>query len=350
MTLAQRRSARRTRVLVVTAVLALAAAVAGIVGGSYETTLADVRDAVLGTASARTSVIVVDMRLPRVLAGLLVGAALGVAGAVFQTLSRNPLGSPDIVGFSAGSASGALVCLVLLTPPADPALGAWAGGVGAVLAVLFLTRGAGLASERTILAGIALAALLSAANEFLLTRAPTEVARSATIWLFGSLSATDWGDTALLAVAGGVLALLLATQRERLRLLELGDELATGLGVPVRRTRLVLLLLAAGLTGTATAVSGPIGFVALAAPQLARRATGSAGIPLTASAAIGATLLLASDVLAQRVLAPLQLPVGLVTGAVGGAYLFWLVARGRRRPATAAERSPAGRVRRGRAA
>lgn len=208
---------------------------------------------------------------------------------------------------------------------------AWAGGVGALLIVLFLTRGAGLASERTILAGIALAALLSAANEFLLTRAPTEVARSATLWLFGSLSATSWADVVLLLVAAGVLAVLLASQRGALRMLELGDDVATSLGVPLRRSRLLLLLLAAGLTGTATAVSGPIGFVALAAPQLARRASRSAGIPLTASAAVGAALLLASDVLAQRLLAPLQLPVGLVTGAVGGAYLFWLVARGRRR-------------------
>ncbi|QHC66254.1 iron chelate uptake ABC transporter family permease subunit [Rathayibacter sp. VKM Ac-2759] len=320
----------RTVLAVAIAVIVIAAA-AGVVGGSYQTSLGDIGDALVGTASPRTTVIVVDLRLPRVIAGLLVGAALGLAGAVFQTLSRNPLGSPDIVGFSAGSATGALVCLVLLSPPADPALGAWAGGVGALLIVLFLTRGAGLASERTILAGIALAALLSAANEFLLTRAPTEVARSATLWLFGSLSATSWADVVLLLVAAGVLAVLLASQRGALRMLELGDDVATSLGVPLRRSRLLLLLLAAGLTGTATAVSGPIGFVALAAPQLARRASRSAGIPLTASAAVGAALLLASDVLAQRLLAPLQLPVGLVTGAVGGAYLFWLVARGRRR-------------------
>ncbi|KQQ04106.1 MULTISPECIES: FecCD family ABC transporter permease [unclassified Rathayibacter] len=320
----------RTVLAVVIAVIVVAAA-AGIVGGSYQTSLGDVRDALLGTASQRTTAIVVDLRLPRVIAGLLVGAALGLAGAVFQTLSRNPLGSPDIVGFSAGSATGALVCLVLLTPPASPALGAWAGGVGALLIVLFLTRGAGLASERTILAGIALAALLSAVNEFLLTRAPTEVARAATLWLFGSLSATSWADVVLLVMAAGVLVMLLASQRGALRMLELGDDVATSLGVPLRRSRLLLLLIAAGLVGTATAVSGPIGFVALAAPQLARRATRSVGIPLTASMAVGAALLLASDVLAQRLLAPLQLPVGLVTGAVGGAYLFWLVARGRRR-------------------
>lgn len=330
---AARRSTRHARVIAVVVAITVAAAMAGVVGGSYGTSPAEVVDALLGTASTRTTAIVVDLRLPRVLAGILVGAALGLAGAVFQTLSRNPLGSPDIVGFSAGSASGALVCLVLLTPPADPALGAWAGGVGAVLVVLFLTRGGGLASERTILAGIALAALLSAANEYLLTRAPTEVARAATLWLFGSLSATGWDDVVLAAVAGASLALLLFSQRRALRILELGDEVAVSLGVPLKRTRLVLLLLAAGLTGTATAISGPIGFVALAAPQLARRATGSAGIPLGASAAVGAALLLVSDLLAQRLLAPLQLPVGLVTGAVGGAYLFWLVARGRRRRA-----------------
>lgn len=328
-----RRSSRHSLVVTTVVIVMAAAAIAGVVGGSYATSPAEVVDAVLGTASARTSVIVVELRLPRVLAGIVVGAALGLAGAVFQTLSRNPLGSPDIVGFSAGSASGALVCLVLLTPAADPALGAWAGGVGAVLIVLFLTRGGGLASERTILAGIALAALLAAANEYLLTRAPTEVARAATLWLFGSLSATGWDDVAFATIAVAALGVLLFSQRRALRILELGDEVAVSLGVPLGRTRLVLLLLAAGLTGTATAISGPIGFVALAAPQLARRATGSAGIPLGTSMLVGAALLLVSDVLAQRLLAPLQLPVGLVTGAVGGAYLFWLVARGRRRRA-----------------
>lgn len=330
---AARRSSRHSLVVTTVVMVVAAAAIAGVVGGSYATSPAEVVDAIVGTASARTSVIVVELRLPRVLAGIVVGAALGLAGAVFQTLSRNPLGSPDIVGFSAGSASGALVCLVLLTPAADPALGAWAGGVGAVLIVLFLTRGGGLASERTILAGIALAALLAAANEYLLTRAPTEVARAATLWLFGSLSATGWDDVAFATIAVAVLGALLFSQRRALRILELGDEVAVSLGVPLGRTRLVLLLLAAGLTGTATAISGPIGFVALASPQLARRATGSAGIPLGTSMLVGAALLLVSDVLAQRLLAPLQLPVGLVTGAVGGAYLFWLVARGRRRRA-----------------
>lgn len=321
---------RRLLVLLVTIVVAVGAGTVAIGTGSYATSPGDVLGALVGISSERTHLIVIDMRLPRIVAALLVGAALGIAGAVFQTLSRNPLGSPDIIGFSTGSATGALVCLVLVTPSLDPALGAWAGGIGALLVVLFISRSTGLARERTILAGIALAALLAAVNDYLLTRAPTEVARSATLWLYGSLTATDAGDVAFLAVAVSCLGAVVVLYRRDLRSLELGDDVARSLGMRVGRSQLVLLLVAAALTGTATAVAGPIGFVALAAPQIARRASGSAGIPVSASAAIGAVLLLLADVAAQRLLAPLQIPVGLVTGAIGGAYLFWLVARTRR--------------------
>lgn len=327
-----RAAARRRRliVLLVTAVLAIGAATVAISTGSYATSPLDVVGALLGSSTERTHLVVIDMRLPRIVAALLVGAALGVAGAVFQTLSRNPLGSPDIIGFSTGSATGALACLVLVTPSLDPALGAWAGGIGALVIVLLISRSSGLARERTILAGVALAALLAAVNDYLLTRAPTEVARSATLWLYGSLTATDADDVVFLTVAVASLTAVVVLFRRDLRTLELGDDVARSLGMRVGRSQLVLLLTAAALTGTATAVAGPIGFVALAAPQIARRAAGTAGIPVAASSAVGAVLLLLADVVAQRLLAPLQIPVGLVTGAIGGAYLFWLVARTRR--------------------
>lgn len=321
---------RHTTVLIVSALLAVTAGLVAIATGSYEASPVEVIGALIGSSSDRTHLVVVDMRLPRILAALLVGAALGIAGAVFQTLSRNPLGSPDIIGFSTGSATGALVCLVLVTPSFDPAIGAWIGGIAALLAVLWISRSTGLTRDRTILAGVALAALLAAVNEYLLTRAPTEVARSATLWLYGSLTATDAADVAFLAVTVGGLGAIVAFRRHELRTLELGDDVARSLGMRVGRSQLVLLLTAAVLTGTATAVAGPIGFVALAAPQLARRAARSAGIPLAASASLGAVLLLVADVVGQRLLAPLQIPVGLVTGAIGGAYLFWLVARTRR--------------------
>lgn len=327
------RSRRRRRyalVLVATLVVAALAAVVGLTTGSFHATLEQVASALTGEGDGRTTVVVVGLRVPRVLAALAIGAALGLAGAVFQTLARNPLASPDIIGFSAGSATGALVGLTLIAPSASPAAGAWMGGLLTIVIVMAIARSVGVSRERTILAGIALSTLLSAVNDYLLTRAPLEIARNATQWLHGSLAATSVDDVALLFASTGILSLVLLAVYRDFRALELGDDTAIALGVRTRRARLTLIVVAALLTGTATAVAGPIGFIALAAPQLARRAMGSSGIPLVGSAVTGAAVLLVADVIAQRALAPLQIPVGLLTAVVGGAYLFWIVSRRRR--------------------
>lgn len=327
------RSRRRRRyalVLVGTLVVAAIAAVVGLTTGSFQASLGQVASALTGEGDGRTSVVVVGLRVPRILAALAIGAALGMAGAVFQTLARNPLASPDIVGFSAGSATGALVGLTLLAPAASPAAGAWIGGLLTVVVVMAIARSVGVSRERTILAGIALSTLLSAVNDYLLTRAPLEIAHNATQWLHGSLAATSLDDVALLLASIGILSLVLIVVYRDFRALELGDDTAVALGVRTGRVRLVLIVVAAILTGTATAVAGPIGFIALAAPQLARRAMGTSGIPLVGSAVTGAAVLLVADVTAQRALAPLQIPVGLLTAVVGGAYLFWIVSRRRR--------------------
>lgn len=326
----QARQRRGVLVTAVTLALALAAAVVGLTTGSFHTSLPEVVSALTGHADARTSVVVLGLRVPRVLAALLIGAALALAGAVFQTLARNPLASPDIVGFTAGSATGALIGLIVIAPTASPAAGAWTGGLLTVVVVMLIARSVGVSRERTILAGIALSMLLAAVNDYLLTRAPIDIARNADQWLHGSLAATSMDDVALLAGSIGILSLVLVLLHRDLRALELGDDTARALGVRTPRLRLALIVVAALLTGTATAVAGPIGFVALAAPQLARRMLGSAGIPLVGSALTGATVLVVADVIAQRALAPLQIPVGLLTGVVGGAYLFWVVARSRR--------------------
>ncbi|MCW2165025.1 iron complex transport system permease protein [Microbacterium hydrothermale] len=327
---AQVRQRRGVLVTAVTLAVALAAAVVGLTTGSFHTSLPEVVSALTGHADARTSVVVLGLRVPRVLAALLIGAALALAGAVFQTLARNPLASPDIVGFTAGSATGALIGLIVIAPTASPAAGAWTGGLLTVVVVMLIARSVGVSRERTILAGIALSMLLAAVNDYLLTRAPIDIARNADQWLHGSLAATSMDGVGLLAGSIGILSLVLVLLHRDLRALELGDDTARALGVRTPRLRLALIVVAALLTGTATAVAGPIGFVALAAPQLARRMLGSAGIPLVGSALTGATVLVVADVIAQRALAPLQIPVGLLTGVVGGAYLFWVVARSRR--------------------
>ncbi|MDF2048062.1 iron chelate uptake ABC transporter family permease subunit [Microbacterium sp. Kw_RZR3] len=327
------RLSRRGRPLAVAAILiavAVGAAAVGLTTGSFDASLGDVASALTGDADARTTVVVMGMRMPRLAAALLIGAALGMAGAVFQTLARNPIASPDIVGFTAGSATGALIGLTLISPPPSPAIGAWTGGLLTVIVVMGIARSVGISRERTILAGIALTTLLAAVNDYLLTRAPLDVARNATQWLHGSLAATSANDVVLLLAALGVLSAVLVALHRDYRALEFDDDTARSLGVRTGRVRLSLVVVAALLTGTATAVAGPIGFVALAAPQLARRAMGASGIPLVGSALTGAVVLIVADVVAQRALAPVQIPVGLLTAAVGGAYLFWIVARSRR--------------------
>ncbi|KTS91158.1 hypothetical protein NS183_05800 [Microbacterium testaceum] len=327
------RLSRHRRTLAVAAILilvAVAAAGVGLTTGSFHASLGDVASALSGDADSRTTVVVMGMRMPRLIAALLIGAALGLAGAVFQTLARNPIASPDIVGFTAGSATGALIGLTLISPPPSPAIGAWTGGLLTVIVVMAIARSVGISRERTILAGIALTTLLAAVNDYLLTRAPLDVARNAMQWLHGSLAATSANDVVLLLASLGVLSAALVALRRDYRALELDDDTARSLGVRTGRARLALVVVAALLTGTATAVAGPIGFVALAAPQLARRAMGTSGIPLVGSALTGAAVLIVADVVAQRALAPLQIPVGLLTAAVGGAYLFWIVARSRR--------------------
>lgn len=326
-------ASRHRRYAIVTAatvVVAVLAALVGVTTGSFQASLGDVASALTGSADGRTNVVVMGLRVPRIVAALAIGAALGLAGAVFQTLARNPLASPDIVGFTAGSATGALVGLIVIAPTASPAAGAWMGGLLTVVVVMLLARSVGVSRERTILAGIALSTLLGAVNDYLLTRAPVEIARNADQWLHGSLAATSLDDVALLLGALGILSLVLTLVHRDFRALELGDDTARSLGVRTGRVRLLLVVVAALLTGTATAVSGPIGFIALAAPQLARRTLGTSGIPLFGSALTGAAILVIADVVAQRALAPLQIPVGLLTGVVGGAYLFWIVARTRR--------------------
>ncbi|MFI7613580.1 FecCD family ABC transporter permease [Nonomuraea terrae] len=321
-------------VLVVALLLAACALLCAVtvLTGTYKITTEGALGVLAGDGTRLDRFIVLGQRLPRVAAALLVGAALGLSGALFQSLSRNPLGSPDIVGFTTGSATGALVALLVGVGGLSVQAGALLGGLGtaAVVHLFTLVRGAG--GNRLVLTGIAVGAMLASVNDFLLTRADLEAAENAKTWLHGSLNAISWPQVVPL---GFCLLLLvppaLATARP-LRLMEMGGDVAAGLGVPVGRVRMSVLLLGVGLTGAAIAAAGPIGFLALAAPQLARRLTRTPGIAPVAALAMGATLLTGADLLAQRLLAPFQIPVGLVTGVLGGAYLLWLLATdGRRR-------------------
>lgn len=322
------------RAFVVTVLLAAVAAGAGIVligSGDYAMTPGEVVSTLFGHGTFQQQFIVTDLRLPRVLVGLLVGAALGVGGAVFQTISRNPLGSPDVLGFGQGATVGALTVIVLFQGGATAvAGGAVAGGLLTGAAVYLLAWKRGVHGYRLVLVGIGTAAMLTAASQYLITKADLVDATRAVVWMTGSLDGRDWAQVwPLLAVCGLLIPLVLGHGRA-LRMMEMGDDAAYALGVRVERTRLVLMGCAVLLVAVATAAAGPIAFVSLSAPQLARRLTRSPGPNLAPAAFMGAALLLVADWIAMDAFGDRQLPVGVVTGVVGGCYLLWLLVTERR--------------------
>jgi iron complex transport system permease protein len=291
--------------------------------GEYPISIDRVFAALGGSGTDGVLRIVNEWRLPRVVMAIVGGVALGLAGAVFQSLTRNPLGSPDIIGFNSGAFTGALlVTLVIGGNYAATVFGALIGGILTALVVYLLAYKRGLQGFRLIVIGIAISAVLNSVNDFLQLRADLNAAVAAAAWGMGSLDGIAWSEVLPVLIALLVIVPALAVLSPRLRLLELGDDSAMSLGLPLERTRLLLVVVGVALVASVTAVAGPIIFVALAAPQIARRLTRSPGLALIPAAAMGALLLLASDVIAQRLLAPAALPVGAVTVTLGGLYLI----------------------------
>ena len=298
----------------------------GLAQGPVPLTIDQVFSALFGDAPRNVAMVVNEWRLPRVLMALLIGAALGVSGAIFQSLTRNPLGSPDVMGFNTGAWSGVLVAMVLFGQNLTAiALAAMAGGGLTSLVVWLLAWRNGIETFRLIIIGIGVRAMLVAFNTWLLLRASLETALSAGLWNAGSLNGLTWGKTwpsaplILLMLVGSALLV------RRMRLLEMGDDTACALGVQVERSRLLLMLVAVVLTAASTALAGPISFIALVAPHIARRLSGTARWGLTQSALCGALLLALADYGAQRLFMPWQLPVGVLTVSLGGIYLIALL-------------------------
>ncbi|MGW5465723.1 FecCD family ABC transporter permease [Streptomyces sp. NPDC003996] len=322
------------RALLVVVLLLAAACAAGValIGtGDAKIPAADVLRALAGHGNAYQDFIVNELRLPRVLVGLLVGAALGLGGALFQSVSRNPLGSPDVLGLSQGSTAGALVVIVLLSgSTTQVTVGALMGGLVTGLAIYLLAWKQGVHGYRLVLVGIGVSAIATAVNGYLLTKADLVDAARAVVWMTGSLGGRDWDQVWPLLALCAVLVPLVLVNARGLRMLEMGDDVANALGVRVQRVRLVLMVCAVLLTAAATAAAGPVSFVALTAPQLARRLTRSPGPNLVPSLCMGAALLVAADWASQRAFGADQLPVGVVTGVLGGGYLLWLLVTERR--------------------
>ncbi|HHE5697926.1 TPA: iron-enterobactin ABC transporter permease [Citrobacter amalonaticus] len=298
----------------------------GLRSGAVPLEIPQIIAALTGDAPRSLTMVVTEWRLPRVLMALLIGAALGVSGAIFQSLMRNPLGSPDVMGFNTGAWSGVLVAMVLFGQHLTAiALAAMAGGILTSLVVWLLAWRNGIETFRLIIIGIGIRAMLFAFNTWLLLKASLDTALTAGLWNAGSLNGLTWAKTwpsapiiILMLVGAGLLV-------RRMRLLEMGDDSACALGVSVERSRLAMMLVAVALTAAATALAGPISFIALVAPHIARRLSGTARWGLTQAALCGALLLLAADLCAQQLFMPYQLPVGVVTVSIGGIYLIALL-------------------------
>ncbi|SFJ81686.1 iron chelate uptake ABC transporter family permease subunit [Cellulomonas sp. KH9] len=329
-TVARGRRARLRRRRVVLLVLAVAVvAVAGVAlcVGERSYPPSEVLRVLLGEQVPGASFNVGVLRTPRVLTGVLVGIAFGMGGVVFQTMLRNPLASPDIIGVSAGSSAAAVVAITMfgLSGTTLSAVAVVAGLVVAA-AIYALSWRSGVQGARLVLIGIAVGAMLDSVIAYALTRAGVYDASEALRWLTGSLNSAFWPGVAPLAGALAVLVPTLLVLARRLPALQLGDDAAAGLGVRPDRSRLALLLVAVAVIAVATAATGPIAFVAFLSGPIAHRLVRGTGSLLVPAALVGALLVLVADLVGQHLLVH-RFPVGVVTGVLGAPYLLWLLAR-----------------------
>ncbi|MFG2357491.1 FecCD family ABC transporter permease [Streptomyces sp. NPDC048521] len=314
---------------VLTVLLGCAVVVYLCVGESFVSPSQVVR-VLLGRPSA-DELVVGTLRLPRLVVGLLAGAAFGVAGALVQTVARNPLASPDVIGIThgAGAATVAAMSFTAIAYDALPYVSI-AGGLAAAALVYAFAWRRGLHASRFVLVGIGVSVALGSLTQLLLTKGDYLAAQQAKIWLTGSLDGRGYEEArplALLMVVA-VPAALWAARAQRGA--NFDDDTATALGVRLDRVRFGLTLLGV-VTSVATGAVGPVDFVALLAPQIARRLTRTAQVSLLSSALTGALVVVLADLLARRLFSPVELPVGVLTAAVGAPYLMWLVARNRSR-------------------
>ena len=331
------RVSRTPLVLVTTSLVGLAAFVVTIGLGEVSVAPVDVIRALTGQDAPGEAFVVTQLRLPRALVACCVGAGLAAAGVVLQGLTRNALAAPELVGVSAGAHAAAVVVIVLLPdlPTSVRPACAFAGALAASALVYGLSWRSGTSGSRLLLVGVAVTTV-GYAIVLGVVATIDEIVHASQLVTFMAGSVYGRGWTEFAAVAPWLVALvpLVALSTRDLDALTLGDSVARGLGVRVEARRLRLLVLAAGLAGSAVAVAGPVGFIGLMAPHIARRLVGGTHGPLLAtSILLGATMMLLADALARLAFAPVDVPVGVMTAIVGAPYLLWLLVRG---PATTA--------------
>ncbi|GAA1167119.1 iron ABC transporter permease [Ornithinimicrobium humiphilum] len=330
---ARHHARRRTHLVVAGLIVAwLLAMVVRTLLGDYTITVPDFFRIVLGTGdvSGGAEFILMDSKLPRAVVGTLAGLALGSSGATFQLMARNPLASPDVLGLTMGASAAAVFTLVALDGSGPAVTLAALVGAGLVAVALLTLSGSnpGAGPTRMILVGIALSAMLTSVVHWILLRADVYRAHEAMVWLTGSLASVTWRQISLLLVVVALaLPLLLGAARE-LHLVELGDDLAAGVGAPPRAVRARALLLVVLLVAATTSVCGPISFVAFLSGPIARRLLGGRASIGTA-ALVGAVIVVLADFAGAYALPDVNLPVGVVTGLIGAPFLLWLLTRER---------------------
>lgn len=298
--------------------------------GDYHVAPANVVQSLLspftGLVDKGVDFIVLNVRLPRATLAVLTGASFALSGIIFQTLLRNPLASPDIIGISHGASASAVVCIVLFGLSGfGVSIGSLVGAVLTALVIYGLSWRNGVTTYRVVLIGIGMAAIMGAVISYLFTRARLFEAQQALAWLVGSLNAANRADIIPLAIAMLVLLPITMALVRALDALQLGDDTARALGARVELARLGLMLAGVAYAAFATAAVGPVTFVAFVAGPIARNLLGGAGKGFVQAALVGAVVMLASDQIAQHALPTVQLPVGVVTGVFGAGFLLWLL-------------------------
>ncbi|THG30253.1 iron ABC transporter permease [Naasia lichenicola] len=326
-------------VTVVVLVVVVFVALLGIVAGSSSLTIPDALRTLLGAGTGAEQLIVFELRLPRVAGALVVGCALGIAGALTQTFARNPLATPDIIGVTSGAAFGAVAVIVFSggvyavgagTLSLGVPLAATLGALITAAIVYGLSWKGGVDSFRLILIGIGATATLMGLIRWFIARAQLVEAATASQWLAGSLSGISWTSVVPVVVVLLIVTPIAMTQTFALEIGRLGDDMSTGLGVALQRHRIIVIACAVVLAAAAVSAAGPIEFIAFVAPQIARRIAGTGRPPLLLSGFMGALVVVGADLIA-RALLPSPVPVGIITAIVGAPYLIWLLTRRKER-------------------
>lgn len=321
----QRATARLS--LLLTLVLAIVM-ISSLSLGAATVSITDIVPALRGNLDDDSTFVLTRLRMPRALTGVLVGAALGLSGALFQSMVRNPLASPDVIGVTAGASAAAVLAIALFeSGVATVSVVAVGGaGLGAALTYGLAFRRGRTSTVRIVLVGIGVAAGCNAITSYALIRARIINAAEAQAWLAGSLNGSDWTDATTAALVLVVAAPLVALAGWRLRALELGDDIANLLGAGAERSRAAIVLAGVVLAGGATSVAGPVAFVAFVSAPIARQLS-SSSTALVASALVGAVLVTTADLAGRVAFGPNELPVGVLTGVLGAPYLLWLLTR-----------------------